>query len=506
MSAEKNSQKPILLISLVLVGALFGFILAIGGLSIGGSSRPSTLQAETPVMKAPADVKAALAQAESVQNAFRYVAKTVQPSVVELSVVSAAEAESQGGNPLPFDFFFGPKDNGDGQEPDSPREERGLGSGIIVRRDGKTVFILTNDHVVGKAKNIKVIMHDEREFEAKLVGTDERKDLALVKFETDASDISVATLGDSSRLEVGDWAIAVGSPLGYVSSVTTGIISALGRSGGPEGNISDFIQTDAAINRGNSGGALVNIYGEVIGINTWIASTTGGSIGLGFAIPINNAKSAIDDFIRHGQVKYGWLGVSLLGRTSDKESAKELGIDGKKGAFVSQVFVKGPADKAGILPGDYIIEAEGKTIRGQDDFVRIVGSIPSGTNAKFNLIRGGNNVTVIAKIEDRDKNLASNDANLFPGLDVVSLKSDLLVKERMPKDVVSGVVVVNVSARAPAATIGIKAGDIIVAVGEHKVSGLGDFYKTLNDKSEKKMSFTVIRDGQEITTLAYTKK
>jgi len=159
------------------------------------------------------------------------------------------------------------------------------------------------------------------------------KDVALVKFETDDTDIAIARLGDSSKLQVGDWAIALGSPFGYVSSVTTGIISALGRTGGPDGNINDFIQTDAAINKGNSGGALVNIRGEVIGLNTWIASPTGGSVGLGFAIPINNIKGAIDDFIMNGSVKYGWLGVSLSDIAQDKASAKELDLEGKKGVF-----------------------------------------------------------------------------------------------------------------------------------------------------------------------------
>ena len=162
------------------------------------------------------------------------------------------------------------------------------------------------------------------------MGADERKDVALIKFETSDPDIVVAKLGDSSKSEVGDWAIAFGSPLGLVSSVTTGIVSALGRNGGPDGNINDFIQTDAAINKGNSGGALVNIQGEVIGINTWIASPTGGSIGLGFAIPINNVKSAIEDFINHKQIQYGWLGVSLLNLNADKATAKELNVEGKK--------------------------------------------------------------------------------------------------------------------------------------------------------------------------------
>jgi Do/DeqQ family serine protease len=366
--------------------------------------------------------------------------------------------------------------------------------------------VLTNDHVAGKASSIKVILNDEREYDAKLVGTDERKDVALIKFETSAQDISIATLGDSSKLHVGDWAIAVGSPLGLVSSVTTGIVSALGRTGGPDGNISDFIQTDASINRGNSGGALVNIYGEVVGINTWIASPTGGSIGLGFAIPINNIKGAIDDFIRHGQVKYGWLGVSLLGRDADKASARELGIEGRKGAFVSQVFRKGPADKAGILPGDFIVSADGAAVKGQDNLVRIIGDIEAGRTTELTIVRGGKTVTLSAKIEERDKAVASNDGNLYPGLDVVSLKSEMIDAQKLPKEAKNGVAVINVTAKSPSATIGVKPGDIITAVNETKIDNLAEFYSALNDREARKISFTILRDGQEVTTLAYVKK
>ncbi len=504
---KKLNGRTILLVNLVVFGIMIGFALAFTGFSLG-AKRGSTIsiQAESPLSKAPADVKAALAQAESVQNAFRYVAQAVLPSVVEVSVTEKVASGTDIQNQLPFDFFFSPKNEDGSKSTPQPREERGLGSGVIVRRDGKTVYVLTNDHVAGKASSIKVTLNDEREFEAKLVGTDERKDVALIKFETNAQDISIATLGDSSKLHVGDWAIAVGSPYGLVSSVTTGIVSALGRTGGPDSNINDFIQTDASINQGNSGGALVNIYGEVVGINTWIASPSGGSVGLGFAIPINNIKGAIDDFISHGQVKYGWLGVSLLGRDADKASAQELGIEGKKGAFVSQVFRKGPADKAGILPGDFITSADGVAVKGQDNLVRVIGDMPAGKTAEFSLIRGGKPITLSVKIEERDKTVASNDGNLYPGLDVVSLKSELIDADKLPKEAKSGVAVINVTAKSPAATIGVKPGDIITAVNEAKTDNLAEFYSALNDRDAKKISFTILRDGQEVSTLAYVKK
>ncbi|MBL8968452.1 MAG: PDZ domain-containing protein, partial [Spirochaetaceae bacterium] len=313
----------------------------------------------------------------------------------------------------------------------------------------------------------------------------------------------VATLGDSSSLQVGDWAIAIGNPFGFVSSVTIGVISALGRSQGPDGNISDFIQTDASINRGNSGGALVNIRGEVVGINTWIASPTGGSIGLGFAIPINNAKKAIDDFITRGKVEYGWLGVSLRGL--DKANAEELGLPDSKGAFVAHVFNGSPADKAGILPGDVIVEANGSAVKSQDQVVRTVGDLAAGKTAPFSVYRDGKRLELKVLIEARKDSVASNDGNLFPGLDVVSLDSPEIDKDKLPKGA-KGVAVANVFPKSPAATIGVKPGDIVTAVNEKPVSTLREFYRLLNDKQAKKLAFTLLRDGQEVSTLAYVKK
>ncbi len=512
---KKLYSKKIFMANLVLVGVLIGFALAFAGFSAGARGSAPYVRAETKsgapvvlvdapaVANAPADIKAALAQAEGVQAAFRYVAKAVLPSVVEVKVVETAK--SGGGSPsdqFPFRFFFGQPDEGQ-KTPTPERQQEGLGSGIIVRREGKTVYVLTNEHVAGAAKEITVVLSDEREFKASLVGSDDRLDLALIKFETDAKDIVVATQGDSSKLEVGDWAIAIGSPFGFVSSVTIGTVSALGRSQGPDGNISDFIQTDAAINRGNSGGALVNIRGEVVGINTWIASPTGGSIGLGFAIPINNAKKAIDDFIARGKVEYGWLGVSL--RALDRASAIELGLEGKKGAFAGHVFKGGPADKAGLQPGDFIVEVQGRAVRSQDEAVRAIGELPAGKRATIGVIREGRRIDLSVGIEARDKAVASNDGNLFPGLDPLPLSSESLNKEQLPKGV-KGVFVANVYPKTPAATVGLKPGDIVTAINDEAVTSLSDFYRLLNDPKAKKIAFTVNRDGQELSTLAYVRK
>jgi len=418
---KKLYSRDFFVANLVILGIVLGFGLAfLFRAPTSESSSLPVVKAESPSMISSPDIEASIETAESVQNALRNIAKTVLPSVVELDVVEGVQQTQQQTPSFPFYFFFGP----DSPFPDQFQPQEGLGSGVIVRRTGKTVYVLTNHHVAGNATKITVKLSDGREYEGKLVGSDERKDIALVKFETDDSDIAIAKLGDSSKLQVGDLAIAVGSPFGYIASVTAGIISALGRTGGPEENINDFIQTDAAINKGNSGGALVNINGEVIGINTWIASPSGGSVGLGFSIPINNVKDAIDDLIVNGTVKYGWLGVSLSNISQDKASAKELGLEGKKGAFISHVFINGPADKAGILPGDFITAVNGKTIQSTDELVRVVGDIKPGSTVKLEFIRSGVVMTANTKIELRDNAIASNNANIFPGVTVISLKSD----------------------------------------------------------------------------------
>jgi len=506
-SDRKLYSKKFFVANLIIVGVIIGFVFAfIGGRAfIGGSASPlPVVEAESPTVQVSPEIGAALSQAEALQAAFRYVADKVLPSVVELQVVDKATEAPKAQPSIPWEFFFGPGDNQEDETTPQYRQE-GLGSGVIVRRTGKTVYILTNNHVAGNAEKITVIMNDGREYPGSLVGGDERKDIALVKFETSDENIVVASLGDSSKVRVGDWAIALGSPFGLISSVTAGIVSAIGRDGGPDGNISDFIQTDASINKGNSGGALVNIRGEVIGINTWIASTTGASVGLGFAIPINNVIKAIDDLIENKQVRYGWLGVSLLDMGSDKVTMKELGLDGEKGAFVSSVFKNGPADKAGIVAGDYITAIGGVEVKSQDDLVRRVGDIPAGSTTTIALIRGGERLTMTVKIDQRDTSVASNNKDLFPGLAVISLKSESIDASKVPDSAKGGLFVTAVEARSPASVMGLRAGDIIIKVNDKELKGIIWFYKALNDPENKKLSFTVVRDEQIIDTLAYNK-
>jgi len=504
---KKLYSRNYFILNLVLVGILLGAGITYFGVSRSATAGSSAGALPGPVVRAespaPAGARESLDQAVAVQNAFRYVADKVQPSIVEINVVEKAQGpKARPQDQLPWRFFFNNPEDGQDQ-PQQPFTERGLGSGIIVKQDGKTVYVLTNNHVVGNASEITVITADEREFKATLVGKDERKDIALVKFQADDKGVTVASLGDSSSVRVGDWAIAIGSPLGYVSSVTAGIVSAVSRSGGPDGNINDFIQTDASINRGNSGGALVNIQGEVIGMNTWIASSTGGSIGLGFAIPINNVKKAIGDFINKGKIEYGWLGIGL--DSLDKATAEELGADPKKAVIAASVFRGSPADKGGLQPGDVILKVNGQEIKGMEQLQRIVGDLPAGKSASLDVLRNGKRSSLTVNIEIRRNSDAANDSASFPGLIVRSLKYEDLNQDKLPKGI-KGIFVLSVADKSPASVVGLKSQDIVTEVNDKPVSDVKEFYAAVNDPSAKKIAFTVSRDGETVTTLSYVKK
>lgn len=436
----------------------------------------------------------ALSVIEALQVANRAVSAEVLPAVIEVDVVETKTRQVMNMNGFPFNFFFG-----DGLEEQSQEyETSGLGSGVIVRKNKNTYYALTNYHVAGEATKITVKLYDGTEIPAELVGADERKDIALVSFES-KEPLTVAVLGDSSSIQVGDICFAMGTPLGYASSVSQGIVSALGRSGSGIGNISDFIQTDAAINQGNSGGPLINIYGEVIGINTWIASQSGGSQGLGFSIPINNIKRAIDDFIRDGKVTYGWMGVSLVSVTGEYKEA--LGVADKTGAFASQIFMGSPADKGGLQAGDYVISLNGRSVKDVDQLVREVGDLTVGEVAEFVVIRSGKEVTVQATIEARDNSVVTNDANLWPGFIALPLTDDLRDNLKLTDKKVKGVVVSNIQSKSPAAAMRLQTGDIITAVNDEKVTSLQEFYAALADKKE--IWFDVYSDGHTITTGKY---
>lgn len=442
---------------------------------------------------------------ESLQNANRQVSAAILPSVVTLSVTETKKVRNTfGGDGFPW-FFFGlpnQENGGDSNKGEPPEQEykaEGLGSGVIVRKTGSTYYVLTNQHVAGAAQKIIVKFYDGRTAEGKLVGADQRRDIALVSFETKDTDIRVAELGDSDTTEVGDIVFAVGSPLGYVSTVTQGMVSAVGRSGGPNNNINDFIQTDAAINQGNSGGPLVNIYGQVIGINTWIASSSGGSQGLGFSIPINNIKTAIDSLLSTGKITYGWVGVQLT--SADEAMLKSLGIDGESGALAADVFLGSPAFKGGVRPGDFVIKLNGKAVKSVDQLVRDVGDLQSGSTAEFTILRDGVPVSLTVKIEERDQKIVGDSSKLWPGFIPYVLNDEIREKLKLSKKQ-TGIVVTNIKNKTPAAIIGLQSGDIIVAVNDVPVDDVRGFYRELS-KAKKEFWFDVVRDEQTLSTLRY---
>jgi S1-C subfamily serine protease len=322
----------------------------------------------------------------------------------------------------------------------------------------------------------------------------------MVSFKTSDS-LPLAVLGDSDSVRVGDWAIAVGTPLGVMSSVTMGIVSAVGRTGGPANNINDFIQTDTSINQGNSGGALVNIRGEVIGINTWIASSSGGgSVGLGFAIPINNAKRSVDEFISSGTISYGWLGVSL--NDPGKETAQILGVEGKRGALASQVFIGSPAEKGGIRPGDFITHVDGREARGMNQLTMMVGDLKPGDRAVFTIIRDGAPMDITVRIEARNDKVAADNKKLWPGVAVVTLTDEMKNSLKLDKNA-RGLYVAQVIADSPSDIIGLRQGDRVTGINGEDVRDLAAFYRILREKTDKELWFAFIRGDSPLETLKY---
>lgn len=439
---------------------------------------------------------------EKMQQANRELTSAVLPSVVTIDVVEMRKVRDPFSfGDSPFRFFFGKPDEDDEEGGMREYKAQGMGSGFVVRKTGNTYYALTNQHVIGNATDISVMLYEGKEIKAKLIGSDTRKDIALISFES-TENIPIAKLGNSDEVQVGDLVFAIGSPMGYVSSVTQGMISAVGRHGGPnKSNVNDFIQTDAAINQGNSGGPLVNIYGEVVGINTWIASSSGGSQGLGFSIPINNVKKAIDDFINNGVLQYGWLGVQLI--QVDKDFLASLKIENTEGALAAQVFLGSPADKAGIMPGDFIIELNGKHIKSVDNLVRDVGDLLAGETAVFKLIRDNKTITVNAKIEARDEKIVENSSKLWPGFTPIPITDEIIEKLKLDKGQ-KGVVIANILPKSPGIIMGLKQSDVIVGVCNKKISNIAEFYSELSTSS-KEVWFDIIREGQNLSTVRFKK-
>ncbi len=485
------------LINLLLICVLIGFVIGFSAYSCSTGTGP-VISAYGP--SSSDDVKTAqergngLTRLHDLQSSFRIVAKTALPSVATIYAEEQIEISSEDGgeNPL-FEWFFGP-----GEEERNPFRSQGIGSGFVIRRSGNSYFLITNAHVVDGAGSIRVSFNSDQEYRGTLEGKDIRKDLALIRIQTD-DDIPVVRMGDSDALQVGDWVIAVGSPLGLQQTVTAGIVSALGRRGGPEGNISDFIQTDTSINQGNSGGPLLNLNGEVVGINTWITSQTGGSIGLGFSLPVNNIKKTIEDIITKGAAEYGWLGVQI--GTVPQAFISEMKLEDDDGAFIYHIFKDSPADIAGILPGDVVTSADEKKIHDSDELISVVADLTVGEQYSFTVIRRGRETSIDVIIGKRENEEALEDPSrnkrLWPGVTVYPYTEEIR-NEQNGAGPGNGVIVREVSLGSPAYAADLRAGDIITKINKVQVHSLLDFYRLLNDSINKEIMFSVYREGKEL--------
>jgi serine protease Do len=395
---------------------------------------------------------------------------------------------------------------------EEPRERTrvSLGSGVIVSKEG---HILTNSHVVAGADIIKVTLNDKQEFDAKVVGTDKATDVAVIKI--DAKDLPAARLGNSDELQVGEWVLAIGNPFRLSHTVTAGIISATGRSDVRIAEYEDFIQTDAAINPGNSGGPLVNIDGEVIGINTAIATSTGvpGNVGVGFAIPINMALNVMEQLIDKGQVVRGWLGVSLQDVTTD--IAEKYGLDEPGGALI--VSTSGPARKAGLEPGDLIIEFDGKTVRDVVHLKTIVAAIKPGDTIKVKVIRDNKEKSFSVKLAERtEKAIAEltgeeitpseKEEEEWLGMTVQELADELA--QQLGYEGQQGVLVSEVDPDGPAAKVNDppKRGDLIQEIERQEIKNMEDYREAIGKVKDQKSVLVRLRRAGGRTWYVVIKK
>lgn len=434
---------------------------------------------------------------QTLQNATRQLAKSALPSVVTVAVETTIQVSNNEG--FGQFFFFNPfgGNSNNGKTPPKPRqyEQAGLGSGVIVRKEGSTYYVLTNAHVIEDADTIELISYEQDKFRAKVVGKDTARDIAVVSFESNKT-LPVAKLGNSDDLVPGDLVFAIGSPHGFEFSVTFGIVSAVKRSapesGSLRGNMTEYIQTDAAVNRGSSGGPLLNIDGQVIGINTWIYSQTGENAGLSFAVPINNVVQSIDAVIKNGEVTYGWLGVRHSTVMSDRMGSL-TGSD--SGAFVARVYRDSPAEKGGILPGDIITSVDGKPIKQANDLLSSIAGKKPGSRIKASVIRGGAEQSlnvVLGKRED-DKTLESNDVPAWPGFTAIDLTK--YVRDRFSISSKNGVMITDVDEASSAEAAGLERFDIIEKVNDEAIKNLKEFYGALNRSKNGQLLFRVNRGG-----------
>jgi serine protease Do len=437
-----------------------------------------------------------LTTVRSIGQAFVEVVKKAQPSVVNVTTektITVKPWEKYGedffkGSPFE-DFFkgfgFSPREKGK----EYRHKQRSGGSGVIVDKEG---YILTNNHVVEGADKVKIRLNDGREFTAIIKGQDSRTDLAVLHIK--AKDLPVATLGDSDKLEVGEWAIAIGSPFGLEHTVTVGVISAKGRTGLGTGTYEDFIQTDASINPGNSGGPLINIDGEVVGINAMIIQP---GTGIGFAIPINMAKQILNDLIKQGKVVRPWLGISVQDLTP--EMAEQFQVKEKEGVIVAQIHQGTGAEKAGLASGDIMKSVDDKAIKNTNELIKEIQKKKVGQKVKLNVVRDGKPMTIevtLTAMPDKPEALKEKEGEEKLGARVQELTPQLSARYRISSEIKRGVIIISVEEGSPADELGLQEGDVVLEINRKKIETTKDFDRAIKDINlDKGIVFRLHRRG-----------
>jgi len=476
-----------------------------------GSTTPSSssVQETVPqVLQTPA--KAATPQLEAFRYEIADLADKLIPTVV--SIKTEATVKENYGGFFGDDFFdqffnFGFGNPRQQQKPrERERKQQGQGSGVIVSASGQ---ILTNNHVVEGAEQITVTLSDKREFKAKVLGTDELTDIAVIQIEDEAKDLPVATIGNSDALRVGEWVIAIGNPFGLSQTVTKGIVSAKGVHQRGIAEYENFIQTDAAINPGNSGGGLFNLSGELIGINSAILSRSGGFQGIGFAIPVNLANDIMSSLLKDGKVSRGWLGVSI--QDINPSLAKAMNLNPAKGALINEVFENSPADKGGIKAGDVVRSINGKVVENANDLRNTVATLRPGGTAEFEILRDGKALKLKVNIALRDEN---NLAGAIPGskdgkkeqsgsswgIQAIELTKAKKKESGLPESS-GGVLVASVAGKSSAEKGGLRQGDIILSANNKPIASLKDFDLAFGENTKTIVLLVRRERGQFYTVL-----
>jgi Do/DeqQ family serine protease len=478
-------------------------VLGLGLASAGvWSATPVAPQTVEAAISAPVSAAASISDPVRITTGFADVVAKVTPAVVTIRVEAKATPQltqlPQFPEGSPFGDLFGQRGRGGRQIP--PQLQRGLGSGVIVTNDG---YILTNNHVIDNATKIEVELSDRRIVSGRLIGADPASDLAVVKI--DDKNLPVLPIGDSNAMRVGDLVLAIGNPLGVGQTVTMGIVSAKGRAtGAGDGSYEDFLQTDAPINQGNSGGALVNTKGELIGINSQILSVSEGNIGIGFAIPANMASHVMDELRTEGRVRRAQLGVTVQPVTSDL--AASLGLSETRGAIVSSVESGSAAERAGIKRGDVIVSFNGKAVTEFNALRNRVAETKPGTDAAVGIVRDGSDKTLTVKLDEVSANRSARgssgrgpqaDDKTALGVAVEPLTPEMAARAGVGRGV-KGLLVENVDPDGRAADAGIQAGDVIVEANRKAVNSVDDLRTAARSTADKPLLLLVHRQGREL--------